>query len=182
MDKDVAVTTEHLTKALRALDARVTALETRDAEQSEDGKNIDKRDDYGSPFWALDGLKSRIDQRSAVLYTGAASLPDDRYYEWQEAVGLDQLLNGDWDGIDRSLAALGHPVRLNLIRELLMGLTSTSDIQSQEGFGTTGQLYHHLRQLVATGWVRATERGHYEIVPERVIPLLAILAAARPRK
>lgn len=47
-----------------------------------------------------------------------------------------------------------------------------------EGTGTSGQVYHHLRQLVATGWLRA--RGaRYEVPAERVVPLLAIVVGAR---
>lgn len=44
---------------------------------------------------------------------------------------------------------------------------------------TSGQLYHHLRQLVSAGWLRATSRGSYAVPPDRVIPLLTILTAAR---
>jgi hypothetical protein len=44
---------------------------------------------------------------------------------------------------------------------------------------TTGQLYHHLRQLVAAGWLRTSLRGRYAVPADRIVPLLALLAAAR---
>lgn len=45
--------------------------------------------------------------------------------------------------------------------------------------GYTGQLHHHLRQLVAAGWLQSAGRGRYRVPAQRVVPLLAIVAAAR---
>ncbi len=81
-------------------------------------------------------------------------------------------------GLDRVLAALGHPVRLRLLRAIVHGRRTKADLEQLEGLGTTGQLYHHLKTLEAAGWVRVLERGTYGVPGERVIPLLAILAAA----
>jgi hypothetical protein len=47
-----------------------------------------------------------------------------------------------------------------------------------EGLGTSGQLYHHLRQLIGAGWLVQTARGHYTVPGDRVIPLLVLLTAA----
>jgi DNA-binding transcriptional ArsR family regulator len=76
------------------------------------------------------------------------------------------------------LAALGHPVRLALLKALLEGKRAKSDLERIEGLGTTGQLYHHLKALEEAGWVRTLERGVYGVPGERVVPLLAILSAA----
>jgi hypothetical protein len=70
-------------------------------------------------------------------------------------------------------------VRLLLLREILQGARTTSELAAHERLGTTGQLYHHLRQLVAAGWLRTTARGQYRVPGERVVPLLTVLAAAR---
>jgi len=77
------------------------------------------------------------------------------------------------------LGALGHPVRLELLRHILLGTHATADLAEMESLGTTGQLHHHLRQLVATGWVRQSGRGSYEIPASRVVPLLACLIGAQ---
>ena len=42
----------------------------------------------------------------------------------------------------------------------------------------THQLHHHLRQLVAAGWLASTRRGHYEVPAARVVPLLVTVLAA----
>lgn len=71
-------------------------------------------------------------------------------------------------------------MRLRLLRELVGGRRSAAELAELEGIGTTGQIYHHLRQLTGTGWLHTTGRGRYEVPPGRVVPLLVTLSAARP--
>ncbi|PGH46276.1 ArsR family transcriptional regulator [Micromonospora sp. WMMA1996] len=131
-------------------------------------------------FWALAGLKRRVpaDGPGAVLYTGTVHTAD-RHYDWQYGATVDDLLDGDWPALAGTLTALAHPVRLRLLREILGGRHGTAELADLDGLGTTGQLHHHLRQLAAAGWLRSGARGRYDIPPERVVPLLAILTAAR---
>jgi DNA-binding HxlR family transcriptional regulator len=91
----------------------------------------------------------------------------------------DDLLARDWSDLSGNIAAIGHPVRLLLLHRVLSGAGSVAELQEREPGGTTGQLYHHLRQLVAAGWLRVAARGRYSVPPERVVPLLVILAAAQ---
>ncbi|MCX5117320.1 helix-turn-helix domain-containing protein [Micromonospora sp. NBC_00362] len=130
-------------------------------------------------FWALDGLKQRLpsDGSGAVLYTGTVRLAG-KHYDWQYGRTVDDLLAADWEELPGTLSALAHPVRLRLLREILGGRQSTSELAEIEELGTTGQLHHHLRQITAAGWLRSAGRGRYEVPAERVVPLLAILTAA----
>ncbi|MEV6487793.1 ArsR family transcriptional regulator [Actinoplanes sp. NPDC051633] len=131
-------------------------------------------------FWALHGLTERVtDEGGAVLFTGAVDLPTGEHYEWQQGHLVQQLLADDWTATAEVLNALGHPVRLLLLRRVLEGVRTTADLAAQEELGTSGQLYHHLRQLVSAGWLRSSGRGHYSVPGDRVIPLLVIIAAAR---
>ena len=61
---------------------------------------------------------------------------------------------------------------------VLTGTRSSTELRAAAELGTTGQLYHHLRQLIASGWLTQTTRGQYAVPGHRVIPLLAILVAA----
>ncbi len=131
-------------------------------------------------FWALDGLRSRAGQHSAVLFTGAVTLPDAQTYQWQQGADADALLDADWDSAAEPLSALGHPVRLAVLRQVLAGRRTTAEIVALDQIGTTGQLYHHLRQLTAAGWLRSSGRGRYEVPSTRVVSLLVILTASRP--
>ncbi|MDG4792934.1 helix-turn-helix domain-containing protein [Micromonospora sp. WMMD1082] len=157
---------------LAALEAQVGALRER-----LDG-GVPAAEPEGT-FWALDGLKQRIPAGSAgaVLYTGTVHLADQQF-DWQYGRGVDDLLAGDWADLPATLSALAHPVRLRLLREILGGRQGTGELAGIEELGTTGQLHHHLRQLTAAGWLRSAGRGRYAIPGERVVPLLAILAAA----
>jgi hypothetical protein len=128
-------------------------------------------------FWALEGLKAHTPE--AVLFTGSVTLPTGEKYEWQMTRAAQELLDDDWSQQIATLSALAHPVRLLLLREVLHGARSNAELSAHEQLGTTGQLYHHLRQLVAAGWLRNTARGQYEVPGERVVPLLAMLSAAR---
>jgi DNA-binding transcriptional ArsR family regulator len=130
-------------------------------------------------FWALEGLRERtVEETGRVVFAGTAGIPDGRRYEWQETRLVDALLEADDAGVAASFAALGHPVRLRLLREVLLGRVSTAELVELDELGTSGQVYHHLRQLTAAGWLRAVSRGRWEVPPERVVPLLAAIAAA----
>jgi hypothetical protein len=132
-----------------------------------------------NPFWALEELKEHVAEPGAVLFTGTVTLPTGEHYEWQIGRTTESLLADDWAPDADALAALAQPMRLLLVHQVLLGVRTTAELGDLEQLGTTGQLYHHLRQLVAAGWLRSTARGQYAVPAERVVPLLTILAAAR---
>ena len=131
-------------------------------------------------FWALEGLRERVgdDTSGAVLYTGTVDLPTGEHYDWQYGTAVDDLLAADWSEWAGTLGALGHPVRLLLLRRVLAGTRKAADLAADESLGTTGQLYHHLRQLVTAGWLHSAARGIYSVPGERVVPLMVILSGA----
>ena len=86
------------------------------------------------------------------------------------------LLGSDWSELSPVIAALGHRVRLQLLHLVLTGTRSVAALQADDRLGTSGQLYHHLRQLVAAGWLHQTARGQYMVPAGRVVPLLVLLA------
>ena len=161
------------------LERRVEALErARDT-----GPDRPPAAEPGTPtgdFWALDALRGRTAEPAGrVLFTGVVGTPDGLRYEWQETRLVEDLLAGSWEDAAGTLAALAHPVRMQLLREILRGRTSAAELAELDAFGTTGQVYHHLRQLTAAGWLRTTARGRYTVPPERVVPLLVAVAASR---
>ncbi|QCW78608.1 helix-turn-helix transcriptional regulator [Streptomyces sp. S6] len=157
-----------LEQRVAELERRLTALERQD------------RGSGGSPrlgdgdFWALDGLKQQLAAAGeagadgGVLFTGAVRLP----------TGEDPSDGGS--AAADALAALGHPVRLRLLREILGGRRTAAELAALDAVGTTGQIYHHLRQLTGAGWLHTTGRGRYEVPAARVVPLLVVLTAATP--
>ena len=79
--------------------------------------------------------------------------------------------------VSEVLAALGHPVRLALVRRLLAGPAGTSDLVEAAELSSSGQLYHHLRTLTAARVVEQDGRT-YRVPETGVVPVLVALLAA----
>lgn len=71
-------------------------------------------------------------------------------------------------------------MRLRLLREILGGRRTAAELAALDETGTTGQIYHHLRQLTGAGWLHTKGRGRYEVPGARVVPLLVVFTAAKP--
>jgi len=159
---------------LAVLEARVARLEER---LRPDPGPTEAPVDESEPFWALNELERRHPD-GAVLYAGSVPTPDGPV-RWQMGHSSAALMDEDWTVHASTLAALGHPSRLQILQAVARGEAHTAaDLAQAEGLGTTGQIYHHLRQLVAAGWLRSTTRGRHEVPPERVVPLLVILGSS----
>lgn len=132
-------------------------------------------------FWAIDGVLRATEAKGVdsggVVFAGQVVLPNDETYAWQIESETSELLASDWRAAHAPLAALAHPIRLLVLKALIEGKRDTQSLASLPDMGTTGQLYHHLKELEAAGWIRQPRRGEYIVLAERVIPLLAILSA-----
>lgn len=163
---------------LRTLERRIAQLEERlarasprQAGQGEPEEAVDERS------WAVGELHERVAAPGGVVLAGAVDLPDGAHVDWQRGTTTAALLDGPWTAATERLAALAHPLRIELVRQVLLGVRSTAALTDLEAVGTSGQLYHHLRPLLAAGWLRQAARGRYEVPADRVVPLLAVLAA-----
>lgn len=170
-----------LRSQLCALTERVATLEARAPDAS--GPRRRPVASTGT-FWALDGLKERLPEHpetadGAVMLVGAAVLPSGTPVEWQVTAGSTGLIESDWADLAPAFAALAHPVRLELVRQVLRGTRTTSALAAEERLGSTGQLHHHLRQLISAGWLHQSGRGTYDVPPARVVPLLALVMGGR---
>jgi hypothetical protein len=165
------------------LAARVAALEQAVADLVAARRPAPAEPPPEGDYWALEGLRGRIDEDGGVLFVASVRLPTSERYEWQWARPAGYLFGDeavDWADLAPALGALAHPVRLRLLRRVLEGARGAAELADDPELGTTGQLYHHLRQLAAAGWLRSTGRGRYAVPGERVVPLLTILVAAQP--
>ncbi|WP_320774931.1 ArsR/SmtB family transcription factor [Streptomyces sp. CRN 30] len=166
------------------LEQRVADLERRLAALEEERAHRPSPSPDDSDFWALNAWKEQLTGLGAadggVLFTGAVRLPTGERYDWQHGALTDDLVGEDWSGAAEPFAALGHPVRLRLLREILGGRRTAAELAELDEVGTTGQIYHHLRQLTGAGWLHTTARGRYEVPGGRVVPLLVALSVARP--
>lgn len=127
-------------------------------------------------FWALHGLVDRLGEDGGVAYTGYTTPPGaDGPVAWQ--MGLTTAGLGDIDFAEAagSLAALGHPVRLQLLQAIYEGTSTVAELGRDERFGTSGQIYHHVHALAGAGWLENARRGHWRVPASRVIPLLTLV-------
>lgn len=159
-----------------ALLARVVALETARpapppvAPASPEFDLLARLQSRAGPPYDEDGVGG------AVAYAGAARFAHYRY-GWQIERPVPGLLALEEADMARVLAALSHPFRLRLVRALLHGPRSRQHLQDGLGQVSTGQFYHHLKELLAAGLVIQRERNAYELGARHVIPLLTIFAA-----
>lgn len=190
-----------LEQRLLDLEARVRALEARSVPEGDDAATpaavrAPRLPASGGPepsapppsaapgedgaLWVLEGLTRRLGPgQGGVVYGGRYCHPAGGEVQWQIGRPQPALLDEDWADLAPRLAALGHPVRLQLLQRLLLGASAVAELAAQPGMGTSGQLYHHLKELESAGWVHGPQRGHYALRPERIVPLMAVLTAAR---
>ena len=74
-----------------------------------------------------------------------------------------------------ALTAFSHPVRLALLQAVYEGTTTVAELSADDRFGTTGQIYHHLKALASAGWLENIPRGHWRVPAQKVIPLLTLI-------
>ncbi|WP_166974966.1 ArsR/SmtB family transcription factor [Brevibacterium atlanticum] len=173
---------------------RLSALERRVAELEADATSAPKAEDAsavadhaldggttgaGLPgdadtFWALHGLVDHLGD--GVTYTGHTTPPgSEGPVSWQVGMSSEGLAQIDFAEAAGPLAALGHPVRLQLLQSIYEGTTTVAELGKDERFGTTGQIYHHVHALASAGWLENARRGHWRVPAQRIIPLLTLV-------
>lgn len=171
---------------LAALEERVKRLERQHATEDATPARHLAPAPPGEDFWALEVLRQRSgapfedgDVAGSLVFAGVASAPGTGKVIWQEEHPLPAVLADGWADAAGALSALGHPVRLELIRRLLAGAHTTNELAEIPDLGTSGQLYHHLRELQAAGLVVQRRRNDYAVPADRVILCLVLVAAAK---
>ena len=79
----------------------------------------------------------------------------------------------------RVLACIGSPERMKMIMTLLKKPMTVSELVDALNFGSTGQVYHHLKPLIAADIVtedKGEGKGKYAIIPHRVQGIIMLLA------
>jgi DNA-binding transcriptional ArsR family regulator len=131
----------------------------------------------------LHAWRREAEEQSLPGTVGYAGYVAGRELLWARKIPLAELLPADWGPAAGILESLGSLPRLALLGALLREGRRTN-VELQEALGaiqgdtTSGQLYHHLRELQGAGLIMQKRRGEYDLVPQAVIPILTILAAA----
>lgn len=128
------------------------------------------------PFWALTALKAQVPPPGAVVYAGSVEVGTG-HVEYQWGRPTEHLLAADWAEHAETVAALGHPLRLAILRRLVDGEHTVAQLVDELELASTGVAYHHLSALQTGGWATSPRRGSWAIPPSRIVPLLAIVTA-----
>jgi DNA-binding transcriptional ArsR family regulator len=175
-EDSASLTTAQLEAAIRDLRARVASLEHDSAARPSRHPRV------GPDLGLIEALGALTEPAvgpdapaGTVTYAGVAQLGTDTL-AWQMTHAVPDLLMLDDTALARRLAALGSPVRLRIVRELAGGPLQVQELQERLDGPTAGQLYHHLRELLATGLVHQPRRSVYELPAGAVIPLLTLVA------
>jgi len=114
-----------------------------------------------------------------VTYSGSYS-SEGRGSQWSSTVNANDLFTLiENKTATQVLQGIGNNDRLNLLLAILKKPMNVSTMVSTCGFNTTGQVYHHLKPLIAADLVREEgrgEKGVYVVVPHRVQGIIMILA------
>ena len=114
-----------------------------------------------------------------VTYFGSY-VSGERQSVWARSnVDAGKLLQLMENGIaTKVLACIGSSDRLNMLLALLHAPRTAAQLVEQCGYNTTGQVYHHLKPLLAADLVTedSQTRGTYVIQPHRVQGIIMLLA------
>ena len=114
-----------------------------------------------------------------VTYLGVYN-SDKRQSNWiRNNVPTDELLSLIERGVaSKVLACIGNENRLAMLLEILRGPKTVASLVEKCCFGSTGQVYHHMKPLLAADIVVEDEhqKGVYVIPPHKVQAIIMLLA------
>jgi hypothetical protein len=134
----------------------------------------------------LDRLEDECDESGdtgRVSYTGVFS-SGGRQSVWNsKSISADALLKLIEDNTaEKVLRCIGSSDRLNILLALLKEPMSVAALVEKRGYNTTGQVYHHLKPLLAADLIaedKNAAKGTYHVKPHRVQGIIMLLAGIR---
>ena len=103
-----------------------------------------------------------------------------RQANWiRNAVPTEDLLSLIESGVaSKVLACIGNTNRLAILLEILRGPATVAELVEKCGFGSTGQVYHHMKPLLAADIIAEDDqqKGVYVIQPHKIQGIIMLLA------
>ena len=143
-------------------------------------KNMHPDPKLNSIMKTLCKLTDEENRTGSITYLGVFS-SGGRQSNWiQHTINTDGLLTLiENRSAATVLQCIGNNDRLTLLLALLRTPMSVAAMVERCGFNTTGQVYHHLKPLIAADLVFEVEqgdRGVYAVKPHRVQGIIMLLA------
>jgi hypothetical protein len=173
---------ERLERQLTDLGERLAALERVPAGAPEDAApsrpGMPAPPPRLKPAGAEDPGPAGADDQSEFAYSGRARFGGQMLFIQQRG-RLADVMNANPERVAKVFAALASPARIVLVRALLDGPRTSQELRQELDDPSVGQLYHHLKELLAAGLVVQPGRSVYALPRGSQISLcLQIIAAA----
>jgi DNA-binding transcriptional ArsR family regulator len=168
------MTNDELADIIGDLTARVAALERALPRSQRSG--VGDLDIIKSMIGDLDVTDDSA-ASGTVSYVGAGTSPGGTV-AWQMERPWSELVSADPTSIARLLGALGNGQRLRVVQLLVDGPMSTANLTSRLDEPSSGQLFHHLKELLAAGLIYQPQRGTYAILHQHIVPLLTVISCS----
>ena len=134
---------------------------------------------------ALDALVATLqkvtESGSGIVGHFGAVVVEGKPHAWwsvRHDQAVTKLLSNPDYKVAQILSVLGSEARLAILRSLLAAPKTAAELVSELAFKTTGQAYHHLRELERAGYVRQrTGRYHFDLKVGKVYLTALALAA-----
>lgn len=91
---------------------------------------------------------------------------------------LREVLSVSPESIAPVFGGLASPARIALLYALIDGPRTSQELREVLDAGSVGQLYHHLRELLAAGLVVQPARSVYQIPPNKIVAVCVAVSAA----
>lgn len=116
-------------------------------------------------------------QDGCITYLGVFA-SGDRQSTWiRNEVNTNELLSLIENKMaEKVLACIGNNDRLNILLAILKKPRTVAQLVSECGYNSTGQVYHHIKPLIAADLIKEDGKGCYYIVPHRVQGIIMLLA------
>ncbi len=116
--------------------------------------------------------------QGTLNYAGSLQLAE-RPFRFQQRLPVQTIFQAPPELLATLFASLSSPHRVIIVRTLCERPCTAQQLQDILGMGSAGQLYHHLKELMAAGLIMQRERSSaYTIEPAKVIPICAALMVA----
>ena len=91
---------------------------------------------------------------------------------------LREVLAAAPESIAPVFGGLASPARIGLLYALINGLRTSQQLREVLDAPSAGQLYHHLRELLAAGLIVQPARSVYQIPPAKIVAVTVAVSAA----
>jgi ArsR family transcriptional regulator, arsenate/arsenite/antimonite-responsive transcriptional repressor len=130
---------------------------------------------------ALQASLEQGDEQQPIIGHFGVIQVEGKYQRWWSIRynhAVSKLLTNPDYKVAQILSVLGSEVRLAILRRLLDGPQTVAEIVAALDLKTTGQAYHHIRELERAGYIKQREGGKYHFDMARGRVYLSALALA----